>query len=113
MAIRVSGRAITGRETSKHTKYDDYATSAHASFVPFVLETYGRLGKEALAFIDLLISESFHWVVSPYAMTKAEFLLELSTVWHRHNALTATHWQVRARSLWHRRHQAVYRARPY
>ena len=111
-AIRDPGSAVVGRETTKHTKYDAYATSARAGFVPFVLDTYGRLGKEALAFIDLIISESFHGVVSPYAMTRGEFLLELAAVWHKYNALAATHWQVRARSLWHRQHQTVYRAAP-
>ena len=75
-----------------------------------MLDTYGRLGAEAIAFVDRLITESHHGVVSPYAMTKSEFLIELAVVWQRHNALAATHWRVRTRILFPRRHQAVYRA---
>ena len=97
-AVRDSGSAIVARESTKHAKYDAYAASAQADFVPFVLDTYGRLGDEALAFVDRILAESYHGVVSPYAMTKAEFLLELATVWQKHNALAATQWQVRARS---------------
>ena len=35
------------REIAKHSKYDKQAKSEGASFYPFVMETYGGLGKEA------------------------------------------------------------------
>ena len=40
------------REVAKHSKYDKQAKSEGASFFPFVMETYGGLGKEAAVFIQ-------------------------------------------------------------
>lgn len=39
------------RESFKHSKYDGQAISERAKFYPFVMETFGGFGKEALAFI--------------------------------------------------------------
>jgi hypothetical protein len=94
------------RERSKHDKYDAYAlrVSAGADFVPFVLDTYGFIGKEGLSFLDRVIHESSLAASSSYAMTKAEFLDELRVLWQRHNGLMVTQWLTRSRNLALRRH---------
>jgi hypothetical protein len=80
-----------------------------ADLVPFVLDTYGFIGKEGLTFVDRIIHESSLASPSSYAMTKAEFLDELRVLWQRHNGLTVTQWFMRSRNLALRRHRAHYR----
>ena len=39
------------RESIKHNKYDAQALAEGTPFTPFVMETFGGLGKEAVGFI--------------------------------------------------------------
>jgi hypothetical protein len=50
--------AARAREKSKTVKYFDQAVSEHAHFVPFVLESFGAVGEQALNFIRALGSEA-------------------------------------------------------
>ena len=59
------------REVAKHTKYDKQAKKEGASFYPFVMETYGGLGKEAgvlVQKISKLYAES-----SPFPINRNTF----------------------------------------
>jgi len=110
-AIRVPGSALVSREHTKHAKYDAYALRAGAAFVPFAIDTYGRLGAEARKFIDEILRDSSLARPSPYSMTRSEFFAQLAATWHRHNALIVNQWLVRSQSLALRRHASAYRAR--
>ena len=94
-----SGSAIVTRENAKHAKYDDYAASCSADMVPFVLDTYGRLGSDATKFITSLSSDSSLSAPSAYSMLPHDFLSRLLVLWHRHNGLIFLQWSSRARLL--------------
>jgi hypothetical protein len=49
---------LKSAEQDKHTKYDEEASYAGATFVPIALESTGGFGSEALLFIKELITES-------------------------------------------------------
>jgi hypothetical protein len=49
---------LKSAEQDKHTKYDEEASYAGATFVPIALESTGGFGSEALVFIKELIAES-------------------------------------------------------
>ena len=108
-AVRSTGATVRTREAYKRNKYNAYAESAGADFVPFVLDTYGYIGKEGLDFVDRIISQSSLASPSAYAMTKTELLDELRVTWQRHNGLIVTQWFVRNRNLTLRRHRSAYR----
>ena len=42
------------REKEKHHKYDNIAKQQEATFIPFVMESYGGIGVEAMQFIKIL-----------------------------------------------------------
>ena len=46
--------AADTRERFKHNKYDVIAADEKCPFIPFVMETFGGYGKEALAFLSRL-----------------------------------------------------------
>ena len=69
-----------------------------ADMVAFVLDTYGRMGHEAVTFINKIFTQSSLASPSPYGMDKADFRSRLLVLWHRHNALVLTQWSSRARS---------------
>src|SRR4051794_19692731 len=52
-----SGRA-PAREAQKSKKFDELAAREQATFVPFVLETYGTWGADALEFLRTLADEA-------------------------------------------------------
>ena len=112
-AVRGTGATVRAREVSKHRKYDAYAESAGAAFVPFVIDTYGYIGKEGLTFVDRIVSQSSLASPSAYAMTKAELLDELRVTWQRHNGLTVMQWLMHNRNLAIRRHRSAYRIAAY
>ena len=51
-------KLLKSAEQEKHIKYDEEASYAGATFVPFALESTGGFGTEALLFIKELIAES-------------------------------------------------------
>ncbi len=54
MAAITSLSAAAAREHIKHLKYDALAVEEKSTFIPFVMETFGGYGKEALKFISRL-----------------------------------------------------------
>jgi hypothetical protein len=46
------GSVAAAAERRKHTEYDNDARAAGATFVPFVIETFGHFGKEAIEFLN-------------------------------------------------------------
>ena len=52
--------ATIARETAKHRKYDNLCEQYQWRMVPFVMETYGALGKEALQYINEIIADCEH-----------------------------------------------------
>ena len=76
------------RERSKRTKYLPVATEERAGFVPFVMETFGGFGKDALAFLDKISkihSELSPFPTSPFAL-KSFMVRALSVALQRGNA---------------------------
>jgi hypothetical protein len=51
------GKHAADREKQKTDKYDAFARALGYRFVPFVLESYGRVGKQARALLRLLADE--------------------------------------------------------
>jgi len=51
MASKTPLVAAKNREVIKHSKYDLIAVNEKSSFVPFVMETFGGFGGEALNFL--------------------------------------------------------------
>ena len=53
------GKSVLERaEAEKHREYRDLAEEAGAKFFAFAVETTGRLGNDAMAFMKIFISES-------------------------------------------------------
>ena len=80
--------AAKNREARKHQKYDSQSSSNGAKFIPFVLETYGGFGKEALAFIKKL--SKFYTELSPTPVHESFSLLvskSISVALQKGNAL--------------------------
>jgi len=48
------------REHSKHSKYDDLCKQYNWKMVPFVMESYGSLGSEAMQYIDTIVQDCDH-----------------------------------------------------
>ena len=49
-----AGDAAKAKEAYKHGKYDEAAAAADVLFIPFAVETYGKMGKEALRMLRTL-----------------------------------------------------------
>ena len=63
------------REIAKHSKYDKQAKSEGASFYPFVMETYGGLGKEASVFIQKI--GKLHAETNPFPINRNTFTTKM------------------------------------
>jgi len=77
------------RETAKHRKYDAQAAKERIKFYPFVMETFGGVGKEAVAFIKKI--SNLHYEHSPVPVHRnalSSFIFRsLSIILQRGNAL--------------------------
>jgi hypothetical protein len=60
-------------------------------FFPFVVESFGGLGKDALKLLDLVSLEGLSLGFSA-KMTKLHFRSWLSVDWQRHNARIISEW---------------------
>ena len=49
-----AGDAAKAKEEYKHGKYDEAAAAVGVRFIPFAVETYGKMGKEALRLLRTL-----------------------------------------------------------
>jgi hypothetical protein len=63
------------REIAKHSKYDKQAKSEGASFYPFVMETYGGLGKEASVFVQKV--SKLYIESSPFPINRNTFTTKM------------------------------------
>src|SRR6185437_15124018 len=52
ISTNIASTTARSREVAKHAKYDKQAKKEGASFYPFVMETYGGLGREANVLIQ-------------------------------------------------------------
>ena len=92
---RHPGTAISARECTKNNKYLAYATALNARFVPFVIDTYGWLGKPAIKLIKEIADDAFHPRLGLPACTRitsGNFLGLLAVDWIRHNANIIFQW---------------------
>ena len=58
LAKQVTRRRTRNKETYKHGKYDEAAAAAGVLFIPFAVETYGKMGKEALRMLRTMQQDS-------------------------------------------------------
>ena len=92
---RYPGAAISAREQTKNNKYLSYASNLSASFVPFVIDTYGWLGKPAMKLIKDIDADAFHPLLGLPTFTRItrnNFLGLLVVDWQRHNANIVHQW---------------------
>jgi hypothetical protein len=92
---RHPGAAISARESIKNNKYSTYASNLSAIFVPFVIDTYGWLGKHATKLIKEIDDDAFHprlGLPATTRITSANFLGLLAVDWQRNNALIIFQW---------------------
>ena len=82
-----SQSAIERRAASKTSKYRQHCAALGARFIPFILDSYGSIGVEALRFIDVIESEApLLGIQDPLRISKASFLSSLSHQWQSDNA---------------------------
>jgi hypothetical protein len=98
---RHPGAAIVARARSKNNKYLAYASNLGARFVPFVIDTYGWLGKDALRLVKDIENDAFHPRLGLPACTRitsSNFLELLAVDWQKHNANIIFQWNAMIRS---------------
>ena len=94
-----SQSAIERREASKTSKYRQHCAALGARFIPFILDSYGSIGVEALRFIDVIESEApLLGIQDPLRISKASFLSSLSHQWQSDNAAIVKQWLREIRS---------------
>ena len=99
---RHPGAAISARERIKNSKYSTYASTLNATFVPFVIDAYGWLGKPAAKLINTIEADAFHPRLGLPACTRitsSNFLWLLAVEWQRHNANIVYQWSSMIRRL--------------
>jgi len=87
----ILGHALAVRAGAKRTKYGVMAEIQGKEFFPFVVESFGGMGKDALKLLDLVSLEGLSLGFSA-KMTKLQFRSWLSVDWQRHNARTVSEW---------------------
>ena len=94
-----SQSAIERRAASKTSKYRQHCAALGARFIPFILDSYGSIGVEALRFIDVIESEApLLGIQDPLRISKASFLSSLSHQWQSDNAAIVKQWLREIRS---------------
>ena len=96
-----SQSAIERRAASKTSKYRQHCAALGARFIPFILDSYGSIGVEALLFIDVIESETpLLGMQDPLRISKASFLSSLSHQWQSDNAAIVKQWlrEIRSKS---------------
>ena len=91
--------ALTNRATYKITKYFTWARERNARFVPFVLDTFGRLHKAAADLITVACGELSSLAPSPSRQSSQSLLVELSTLWQRGNGEIISQWSIMCRDF--------------
>lgn len=70
-AWRKAGEAAVWAETNKRTRWEEFVDKPQYEFVPFAMETYGRLGPKATAFVK----EIAEIAVSSGRVSKSRFMM--------------------------------------
>lgn len=99
-SVRDPGSAILSREKIKNNKYALHSLHLGANFFPFVIDTYGAIGKHALAFIKS-VDGAFHpglGLPPSSRMQMATFCQLMSVEWQKHNANILLQWDNMTRS---------------
>ena len=91
------GEAIRQRERSKTTKYFDFAKSRGCSFVPFVIDSYGSLGPQAVKLLEEIQSAGLcnPGSPSPFRLVRSDFYSLLSSSWQTDNAKIFNQWSTK------------------
>jgi hypothetical protein len=91
------GDCLEQAEKQKRDKYAEMVAEAgyRVKFVPFALDTFGRLGKEAQAFVDRICRfAQENGVVSDANKFKSSLLQRLSITLQKHNSKITRRWLV-------------------
>ena len=86
---------IRSRERWKTNKYKEHAFMQGCEFVPFVLDTYGRLGHQAELFCEKLAAEELAFGShSPeyIAIPLSTFRMELACLWQKYTSRAIIHF---------------------
>ena len=89
------GAASAARAVRKVSKYHAHAERQGCTFVPFVLDSYGCLGPDALQLIKDIRDESLFSpsaAPSPFRFSRSAFLAQLSAIWQADNAKIIVKW---------------------
>ena len=89
------GAASAARAVRKVSKYHAHAERQGCTFVPFVVDSYGCLGPDALQFIKDIRDESLFSLSaapSPFRLSRSAFLAQLSATWQADNAKIVVKW---------------------
>ena len=90
--------ALDNRANIKINKYSAWARERNARFIPFVLDTFGRLHKDAADIIKLACSERAGLAPSPNSQSSQSLLTELSLQWQRGNGEIISQWAIMCRN---------------
>ena len=89
--------AASSAETTKISKYGALAATRAASFLPFIMESYGAFGKKALEVLHILRKAAVNAVL-PIPSSQSPFSQILSVTLQRGNALVFKRGAVEAKA---------------
>jgi len=91
--------ALTNRAAIKTNKYHTWASDRNARFVPFILDSFGRLEKAAMDLLLLAAKELACLAPSPARQSIHSLLSEVSVQWQRANGAIVSEWAIMCRDL--------------
>ena len=86
---------MSGGAARKISKYHEHAEQHGCSFVPFIIDSFGCLGKEALQLLKDIEAESLDSSFGPSStlrLSRSTFLTQLSSLWQHENAKIVVKW---------------------
>ena len=89
--------ALDYRANYKAGKYDAWAAERNGRFLPFVLDSFGRLQQQALVFLDLVAENTALLAPSPTRMSFPTLRSIMSSQWQRGNGLIVGEWAIMCR----------------
>ena len=103
---RTNGGAFKDRENAKIHTYQQHAADNNLEFVPVVIDLYGRCGGKAIKLfediaLERISNDSYR---APHInMSLTDFMIELSCIWQKFNAMIFSQWVCKSRELIYRR----------
>jgi hypothetical protein len=100
--FRTPGGALKDRENQKFATYSAHAAINQVTFVPIVIDLYGRVGGKATEFFEQIAIQSLE--IDSYRpphehMNLTDFLVELSCIWQQFNSKIISQWACKSRAL--------------